>query len=373
MGLIEYVHDLESPDATDRFKAATALQQMGATASPAVLALVKLLSDLDGVNVKTSDGAERLVPIAERASAALAAIGEAAAGPVIEELKKDNAISAIHCVRALATPALAKRAPISVIMERLLRPKVSPLMSLALCDVLYASCQSPDETQRAAAKSAFKAAYAAGKVPQKYHKLFQPAGSSTVASLPPSGGAPPLKPATAPAPGGAPVVQRPVPPPPRPAPPPPAPEPAAASDGWVPAGQPIKSDVPAVHGRHDRPTSINLKSAGDSTVLPSAPEDAPPRTVERPMPPSPGDRQTTLRPSEVLDPAFVDDRPVPEPSRPPAVLAGEVSYEDGDRFAYRQEVADHLRRGDKLKAVHVLREKTGASLVEALRQIENWG
>jgi hypothetical protein len=158
---------------------------------------------------------------------------------------------------------------------------------------------------------------------------------------------------------------------PAPPPPPPVAEPAASSGGWVPAGQPIKSDVPAVAGRRDRPTSHSLKSTSDTTVLPSAPEESPPRTLERPMPPAPGDRQSTLRPSEVLDPAFVDDTPIPT-SRASAAPAAEVSYDSGDRFAYRQEVADHIRRGDKLKAVTVLRANTGASLVEALRQIENW-
>ncbi|MBI2921725.1 MAG: hypothetical protein HYY18_11635, partial [Planctomycetes bacterium] len=184
MGLIDLVQELESTDAPTRFKAATALYRMGPQAAPAVPKLVGLLRDFDGVNVPDSEGGERLVTIAERCALALAAIGEPAAAAVIQELKQDNPVSAIHCVRALAAPALAKRVPVGVINERLMRPKVSPTMAAALCEVLYAACQAPDEAQRNAAKSAFKAAYAAGRVTQKFHKLFTPAGATPSPAAP---------------------------------------------------------------------------------------------------------------------------------------------------------------------------------------------
>ncbi|NUN48736.1 MAG: hypothetical protein HUU15_07915, partial [Candidatus Brocadiae bacterium] len=179
MGLIEHVHDLESPDVNDRFNAVTALWKLGPAAAPAVPKIAALLGDIDGVNVKTADGREVMITVAERASLALAAIGESAAGAVIEELKKDNAVSAIHCVRALTAPALARRAPVSVLGERLMRPKVSPAMSAALCDVLAAAMQSTDETHRNAARSALKMASVMGRVPAKH--LATLAGTTTAA------------------------------------------------------------------------------------------------------------------------------------------------------------------------------------------------
>ena len=179
--------------------------------------LVGLLRDF-GVSVPDSEGGERLVTIAERCALALAAIGEPAAAAVIEELKKDNPVSAIHCVRALAAPALAKRVPIAGVNERLLRPKVSPAMAAALCEVLYAACQAPDEAQRNAAKSAFKAAYAAGRVTQKFHKLFVPGGATPSPSAPATPGTRVGTTATAtPIPVPKPIASPPPPPPPAPA------------------------------------------------------------------------------------------------------------------------------------------------------------
>lgn len=105
---------------------------------------------------------------------------------------------------------------------------------------------------------------------------------------------------------------------------------------------------------------------------PEAPEDLRGRNVERPAPPvfepvPTGAPTATFQPEVVLQmqqrvPPFA---PAPEP-------AAAVSYEAGDRFEYRHEIGELLKRGDKLKAVNLLRQKTGASLVEALKQVESW-
>lgn len=395
MGLIDLVQELESPDAPTRFKAATAIYRMGPQAVPAIPKLVGLLRDFDGVNVPDSEGGERLVTIAERCALALAAIGEPAAAAVIEELKRDNPVSAIHCVRALASPALAKRVPIAVVNERLLRPKVSPAMAAALCEVLYAACQAPDETQRNAAKSAFKAAYAAGRVTQKFHKLFTPAGTTPTPAAPGTRVGTSATPTPLPTPA---PVAPPPPPPPAPAPPPPAPVPAAA-----PAAE-HKSDVPGLRpgsqfrtGRGDRPTAFGFEAVSEEAEETPAPE-APPRVLVRPDPP-PADplprviSQTTATfDPEVLFPGTPIEAPGHEPQRVgsptatfehektlepgsravAAAVTGPIAYEAGERFSYRQQIDELLKKGAKLQAVNLLRQKTGASLVEALRQIETW-
>ncbi|MCE9582921.1 MAG: hypothetical protein K8T20_10535 [Planctomycetes bacterium] len=411
MGLTDLVPDLDSPDPNVRFKAITALYKLGGAAAPAVPKLVPLLRDIDGVNVKMTDGSERMITIAERTSMALAAIGEPAAGAVCEELKKDNAVSAIHCVRVLATPLLAKRSPVALIGERLMRPKVSLAMSTALCEVLAQILVSGDEASKTVARMSLTAGVAAGKVPQKYQGLV---------SLAPRAAAPAAAPSPKPAPPPAPIPQ------PKPAPPPaPTPEPkpaaAAASGGWISADARI-SEVPAVRpappppraepkpappppppapkpeppaftlepepevlpatrppsvvasrASIDRPTSMNPSISLPEPEPTPGVEELRGRNVERPAPPHfdpvpTGAPTATFQPEVVFEmqqrvPPFA---PRPEPA---AVVA---TYEADDQFQYRQEVGDLLKRGDKLKAVNLLRQKTGASLVEALKQVESW-
>lgn len=71
-------------------------------------------------------------------------------------------------------------------------------------------------------------------------------------------------------------------------------------------------------------------------------------------------------PTAVVQPSFLlETAPVPG--------AASLSYAQDDRFQYRSQVGDLLKRGEKLQAVNLLRQKTGASLLEALKQIETWG
>lgn len=340
MGLIDLIPDLESPDPETRFKAVTALYKMGAAAAPAVPKLVPLLRDIDGVNVQMTDGSERMIPIAERASMALAAIGEPAAGGVVAELRADNPVSAIHCIRALATPLLAKRAPVNVIGERLMRPKVSLAMATALCDVLSQILQSGDESSKTTAKMALMAGVAAGKVPAKFQGLVSKAPA--VREVPKPAAEAPKPPAAPP-------------------PPPPAPEPAPA-----PAAEVRRPSRPPSTPSIDRPTSV---SPSITTPEPEAPaEDLRGRTVERPAPPKFEMPEPVAPPAEMV--REMQQRVPPfAPAPAPAVAA---SYDAGDQFAYREEISSLLKRGDKLKAVNLLRQKTGASLVEALKQVETW-
>jgi hypothetical protein len=308
MGLIDTVKLLDSADPGVRFKAVGDVARLGAAGALAVKKLIMLLQDLDGVNVPNPDGSEHMVTVAERAGQALVAIGEAAAGQVVEEFKRDNPISAIHCVRALASPVLSKKAPVQLISERLMRPKISATMATALCDVLVAVLKGPDETQAQYARSALKAAQAAGRLAAKHAGVL---GS----------------PAAAPAPSRA-----------------------------VPA---------APGGQVDRPTSVT-KAAPEPEISADVLQEVRGRVVERPVVPAepPGPRPD---PAETFRPEFLAERRIP-PSRPEVP----VSYDAGDRFGYREEVGRLLQSGEKLKAVNLLRAKTGASLVEALRQVERW-
>ncbi|MCC6741830.1 MAG: hypothetical protein IT452_22615 [Planctomycetia bacterium] len=364
MGLIDLIPDLESTDPETRFKAVTALYKMGAAAAPAVPKLVPLLRDLDGVNVQMTDGSERMIPIAERAAMALGAIGEPAAGGVVAELRADNAVSAIHCIRVLATPLLAKRAPVNVIGERLMRPKVSPAMATALCEVLSQILKSGDEASKTTAKMALMAGVAAGKVPAKFQGLVSKAPA--VREIPVPAPAPPKpppapEPAPAAASGGwvsseARISEMPQP---RPAEPPPPAEPAPAAEVRRPSRPPSTPSI-------DRPTSM---SPSVTTPEPEAPvENLRGRTVERPAPPK-FERTEPVPPPPA---EMVREMQQRVPPFAPAPDASAASYEEGDQFAYRQEVGDLLKRGDKLKAVNLLRQKTGASLVEALKQVETW-
>lgn len=374
MGLIDIVPDLESPDPEKRFQAVTALYKMGGSAAPAVPKLVALLRDIDGVNVKMTDGSERMITIAERTSMALSAIGEPAAGAVVAELKADNAVSAIHCIRALATPLLAKRAPVAVIGERLMRPKVSLAMANALCEVMAQILQSGDEASKTVARMSLMAAVAAGKVPAKYQGLVSVVpGARPASSVTP---APPPAPAPKPA-----------------APPPPPPVAApAASSGWVTTEARI-SEIPAVRPAPppapqpevkapSRPPSANISAASidrptsmSPTVTipePEPAEDLRGRTVERPAPPV-FDKVPTGAPTATFQPEVVMEMQQRVPPFAPATAPDvAVSYEAGDRFEYRHEIGELLKRGDKLKAVNLLRQKTGASLVEALKQVDSW-
>ncbi|MEK7469034.1 MAG: HEAT repeat domain-containing protein [Planctomycetota bacterium] len=366
MGLIDIVPDLDSTDPEVRFKAITALYKMGPAAAPAVPKLVPLLRDIDGVNVKMTDGSERMITIAERCSMALSAIGEPAAGAVVEELKKEDPVSMIHCVRALATPALAKRAPVAVIGARLMKPKVSLAMSNALCEVLAQILQSGDAASKTTARMSLTAGVAAGKVPAKYQGLVSIAPGVREAS---TGTA---TPAATPSP-----VQA-------------APKPAAAPSGWMSSDARV-SEIPAVRPAPPpapAPAPINMRSSGidrptsmDPVIKLPEPEQPPEnlrgRTVERPAPPPyvpvpTGAPTATYQPEVVMEmqqrvPPFG-----PAPQRETAAAAN-LSYEPGDRFEYRHEVGELIKRGDKLKAVNLLRAKTGASLVEALKQVESWG
>ncbi len=381
MGLIDLIPDLESTDPEKRFQAVTALYKMGGAAAPAVPKLVPLLRDIDGVNVKMTDGSERMITIAERTSMALSAIGEPAAGAVVAELKADNAVSAIHCIRALATPLLAKRAPVAVIGERLMRPKVSLAMANALCEVMSQILLSGDESSKTVARMSLMAAVAAGKVPAKYQGLV-----SVVPGARPATAVTPA-PAAAPSPASKPVA---------PPPPPPVAAPAASS-GWVTTEARI-SEIPAVRPappppppapapepevkRPSRPPSVGISAASidrptslsPSVTMPEAEpaENLRGRTVERPAPPAfesvpTGAPTATYQPEVILE---MQQR-VP-PFAPAPAAAAAVSYEAGDRFEYRHEIGELIKRGDKLKAVNLLRQKTGASLVEALKQVDSW-
>ena len=414
MGLPELLKDLESPNAVNRFKAATALYRLGPQANSAIPKLIPLLRDLDGVNVPDDDGNPRMVSIAERASLALAAIGEGSANAIIEELKKDNGVSAIHCVRALAAPALARRAPISILTERLTRPKVSPGMAAALCEVLAAALQSPEEPQRAAARSALRVAHNAGRVTQKFQKLVEPGPKTPPPVMAPKPAAPaPVPPAPSTGRRAVEVVPSPKPPAPKPPAPvepppeiasefsddfipelpaeaPPAPEPASPP-APVPAPVAKLPDVvpaaPAVEeprkhpsrppyavrsGRGDSPTSFGFDPAKVDEPAKEAdfPENIPGRTLTRPTPRHeaentnvPGHPEKVTEPTATFQPEFVMQIPVP---------SSRAEYAAGERFAWRQDVSELVKKGDKLKAVALLRSKTGASLIEALKQIDGW-
>ncbi|MBI2920070.1 MAG: hypothetical protein HYY18_03175, partial [Planctomycetes bacterium] len=182
--------------------------------------------------------------------------------------------------------------------------------------------------------------------------------------------------------------------------PPPVPAPAAA-----PAAE-RKSDPPGLRpgsqfrtGRSDRPTSFDFQAANIETEKEETPApEAPARVISRPDPP-PADplprkiAQTTATfDPEVLFPGVPIEAPGHEPQRvgrptatfehekvmdtgsraTAAAVTGPVVYEAGERFSYRQQVDELLKKGAKLQAVNLLREKTGASLVEALRQIDRW-
>ena len=167
-------------------------------------------------------------------------------------------------------------------------------------------------------------------------------------------------------------------------PPPPAPSAAELAAASLDASTP----EPEVR-RPARPGTVSARSSGidrPTSMSPSVPlpePEQPPenlrgRVVERPAPPKYVDPVPTGAPTATYQPEVVMEMQQrvppfgPAPTRETAAAAN-LPYAAGDRFEYRHEVGELIKRGDKLKAVNLLRAKTGASLVEALKQVESWG